>query len=75
MSIGKLEINGSLPEFEEYFSEKGFTIIEFDVYDLEVLQKLPFHHQDPFNRLIIAQSKTKKMKLISYDTKVIQYLK
>ncbi|MCP4360257.1 MAG: type II toxin-antitoxin system VapC family toxin [Chloroflexi bacterium] len=29
--------------------------------------KLPFHHRDPFDRLLIVQSKIEKMPLVSKD--------
>lgn len=41
--------------------------------DLETLVTLPFHHQDPFDRLIIAQSKTKALEIITVDFKIKKY--
>lgn len=40
---------------------------------LETLSTLPFHHQDPFDRMIIAQSKTKNLNIISTDSQVQMY--
>jgi len=37
------------------------------------LQALPFHHNDPFDRLIIAQSVLEDMTLISFDEKFKAY--
>ena len=54
VSIGKLNLKGSLIDFYNYLEEKGFEILEFDINDLETLLTLPFHHQDPFDRMIIA---------------------
>jgi len=31
------------------------------------VEKLPFHHRDPFNRLLIAQALTEKLNLVSAD--------
>ncbi len=41
--------------------------------DLETLSTLPFYHQDPFDRMIIAQSKTKNLNIISTDSQVQMY--
>lgn len=73
VSIGKLKLAGSLSNVKEYLSEKGFRILEFDFTDLETLQVLPFHHQDPFDRLIIAQAKTKSFEIITNDSQVTRY--
>ena len=73
VSIGKLKLTGSLSELKEFLLVKGFKILEFDFEDLETLLQLPFHHQDPFDRLIVAQSLTKKMEIITDDLNVKKY--
>jgi PIN domain nuclease of toxin-antitoxin system len=37
------------------------------------LQRLPFHHNDPFDRLIIAQASAENMSLVSADHRLSQY--
>ena len=74
ISIGKLKLKGSLNTLKNYLTEKGIIILEFDFDDLEALQTLPFHHQDPFDRLIIAQVKTKSLEIITDDPQVRKYL-
>jgi|AntRauTorcE11898_2_1112593.scaffolds.fasta_scaffold63338_1 PIN domain nuclease of toxin-antitoxin system len=73
MSIGKLLLNVSLTELSFFLIDQGFEILDFNIADLEKLQSLPFIHKDPFDRLIIAQAKTKSLKLISYDSKIEEY--
>jgi len=73
VSIGKLKLKGSLIDLQNYLNEKGFKILEFDFEDLQTLQTLPFHHQDPFDRLIIAQVKTKSFEIITNDSQVQKY--
>jgi len=72
-SIGKLNLNVSLSELFDFLKKKGFEILEYDINDLETLQTLPFHHQDPFDRIIIAQVKTKLLEIITNDTVVMKY--
>ena len=42
-------------------------ILETRFSHYETLQDLPFHHQDPFDRLIIAQAKAEDYILITND--------
>ena len=74
VSIGKLKLKGSLTDLKNYLIDKGFKLLEFDYDDLETLLTLPFHHQDPFDRLIIAQSKTKTLEIITNDSQIKKYL-
>jgi len=40
---------------------------------LQRLLGLPFHHRDPFDRLIIAQALAEEMTLVSDDTAFTAY--
>ncbi len=56
-SLGKL----SLPnKFEIFVSEQlranAIDILQIDLKHLAVISNLPFHHKDPFDRLLIAQA-------------------
>lgn len=73
LSIGKLILKGSLIDLKNYLKQKGFIILEFDFDDLETLLRLPFHHQDPFDRMIISQVQTKSMEIITNDKIVQKY--
>ena len=35
--------------------------------------ELPYHHQDPFDRMLIAQAIVEKMKLLSRDSRLSGY--
>ncbi len=74
VGIGKLKLNGSITDLKNYLFDKGFKILDFDYEDLETLLSLPFHHQDPFDRLIIAQGKTKAMEIITNDPQIKKYI-
>ena len=73
LSIGKLKINGSLTDLKVYLKSEGFIILEFDFEDLETLLKLPFLHQDPFDRMIVSQVKTKSLEIITNDNLITKY--
>jgi len=68
LSIGKLELNQSLQTFTRNFSQDyGFHLLEIDLQHIYASQFLPVHHRDPFDRLLIAQSLTEKMPIVSSD--------
>lgn len=45
----------------------AISLLAIQPSHLDVLTKLPFHHKDPFDRLIIAQGLTEKMSIITKD--------
>ena len=73
VSIGKLKLRGSLTDLKAFLIAKGFFLLAFDYDDLETMLTLPFRHQDPFDRLIIAQCKSKGFEIITNDSQVEQY--
>ena len=40
---------------------------------LWAIAELPHHHQDPFDRLLIAQAMTEPMRLMTHDTQIQKY--
>ncbi|WP_286393904.1 hypothetical protein [Pseudanabaena mucicola] len=40
---------------------------------LDTLATLPFHHKDPFDRLILAQGLTEKIPIITKDSVFANY--
>ncbi|MEL6262085.1 MAG: type II toxin-antitoxin system VapC family toxin [Cyanobacteria bacterium J06626_6] len=74
VSIGKYEIPGSFQDWiERQLSENGFEVLPLRVDHAARVTMLPFHHRDPFDRLLIAQALTEKIPIISIDGKFDQY--
>jgi PIN domain nuclease of toxin-antitoxin system len=42
-------------------------VLEMTHEHLDILKTLPFHHKDPFDRLIIAQSIAENIPILSRD--------
>lgn len=66
-SLGKLELQKSLEEIFEHLKKLDVEFLSIQENHLVTLRGLPFHHRDPFDRLIIAQSKADKITLMSKD--------
>jgi PIN domain nuclease of toxin-antitoxin system len=57
MNLGKLSIKGlTLGEFMKEVEGHGFTTLDISKDHILKNGTLPFHHRDPFDRLIIAQA-------------------
>lgn len=69
ISLGKY----TTPQPFEYFIRKGIDDNGFDILPIvpnhaAALTSLPFHHRDPFDRLIIAQAMVERIAVISGDS-------
>ncbi|GAA6614760.1 type II toxin-antitoxin system VapC family toxin [Scytonema sp. NUACC26] len=56
-STGKLSFNKPFQEFiEQQLNLNDFSLLNISIDHLAVVTTLPFHHRDPFDRLLIAQA-------------------
>ena len=51
----------------------GFQPLPVQIHHAVQVYKLPLHHADPFDRLLIAQSQIESMSLISVDLEIRKY--
>lgn len=70
-SIGKLNIPDNMISKVE---ESGIKWLNIQLEHLDQVRKLPPIHNDPFDRLIVAQAQLEGMKILTRDPKVSQYL-
>ncbi|EDN66758.1 PilT-like protein [Beggiatoa sp. PS] len=68
-SIGKLEIQQSL----ETIVPQEVIILELKLPHLKLVQKLPFYHRDPFDRILIAQAQFEKLSIMTDDSHFKHY--
>ena len=67
-SLGKLTLASSFDELiPEQLRMNGIGLLNIRVDHLSVLTTLPFHHRDPFDRLIIAQAILENFPVVSID--------
>jgi len=68
-SIGKLTLSAPFDQLiPQQLSLNGFELLPIDIPHLATVATLPFHHRDPFDRLLIAQAVTEKMPVVSSDS-------
>jgi PIN domain nuclease of toxin-antitoxin system len=68
-SIGKLEIQQSL----ETIVPQEIIILDLKLPHLKLVQKLPFYHRDPFDRILIAQAQSEKLTIMTDDSNFKHY--
>ena len=73
LQIKKLELGISLNELFEFVDRNQIEIIPINFEHLILLSNLPVHHNDPFDRLIIAQAISEDLVVITRDKLFKQY--
>jgi PIN domain nuclease of toxin-antitoxin system len=74
LSLGKLQFKMPLPELvEDEIKRNRIELLQLDVSHIYTLSNLPLHHRDPFDRLLIAQSMSEKLEIVSVDEKFDMY--
>lgn len=74
VQLGKYRLNMPLAGFIEKAIELyGFTILPIEPRHAEMVAKLPRHHRDPFDRLLIAQAMVEGLTVISADAAMDAY--
>jgi PIN domain nuclease of toxin-antitoxin system len=67
LSLGKLQMDMNVEELEKHLFGNGFKLLPLNLKDTLLVSKLPFHHRDPFDRLLIAQAINNSLTIISRD--------
>jgi PIN domain nuclease of toxin-antitoxin system len=70
VSLKKLSIPNN---FEKELHNLGFEILPIDFQTAWHIKNLPFHHSDPFDRLIIATAQLNNLTLLTQDKALKQY--
>ncbi|MHB1100571.1 MAG: type II toxin-antitoxin system VapC family toxin [Burkholderiales bacterium] len=67
-SIGKLKLRQPVDRFiPEQLAANGFRQIDIRFCHVSALEILPFHHRDPFDRLLSVQARQENLLLVSAD--------
>ena len=67
MSLGKLKLPVSWSDLLYYCERGGIHILPIETFDSIMLSNLPFHHRDPFDRILICQALNRQYTILSKD--------
>ena len=79
ISITEIAIKASLGKLELVFDpldaaeKSGFEMLDFSAKDALLLKDLPFHHRDPFDRMLITQAISRKLMIATQESLIDQY--
>jgi len=73
-SLGKLRVPAPLERFiPEQMASNRFQPLEIGFRHVARVAELPFHHRDPFDRLLVAQALEEDLILVSSDSAFDSY--
>jgi PIN domain nuclease of toxin-antitoxin system len=67
---GKLR---SQVDLRDIVDQSDYTVLDITLDDAELSASLPFHHRDPFDRMLIAQALNRNMVFVSADAMIAPY--
>jgi len=70
ISQGKLRLDES---FRALIAADDFTELPFTLKHAEELEHLPFHHKDPFDRILVAQARVEGATIVTHDRRLEPY--
>jgi len=63
----------SVAEFFDEVAASGFELLTLEPRHVRPVETLPYHHRDPFDRLLIATAAVEDMTFLSSDENVPKY--
>jgi len=73
-SLGRLEIPRPVDRFiQEQVEVNGFRLLPMSLAHASSVADLPFHHRDPFDRLLATQARHEEMSIVSSDRVFSKY--
>jgi PIN domain nuclease of toxin-antitoxin system len=69
-ALGKLQAPSN---YEEELSRHRFTPLDISTAHALAVEHLPPIHQDPFDRMLVAQAMLEKLTLVTRDPRILQY--
>lgn len=67
-NLGKLpSAQMLLADLDGYFAEQGFGLIDLSIRQADLAGRLPLHHRDPFDRMLIAQALLEGIPILSNE--------
>ncbi|MGR8981476.1 MAG: type II toxin-antitoxin system VapC family toxin [Gammaproteobacteria bacterium] len=72
-SLGRGDMPVSGRDALRYFEESGYRFLAVEAEHAIAAENLPAHHQDPFDRVLVAQALVEPMRLMTHDPVVALY--
>ncbi|HZR25718.1 MAG TPA: type II toxin-antitoxin system VapC family toxin [Vicinamibacterales bacterium] len=74
VSLGRLKLPTAVGRFlADQLPSNAMSLLALSLYDVDLVERLPFHHRDPFDRLMAAQALERNLVMVSIDPIFEQY--
>jgi len=73
ISLGKLELKTPFAEINNQIRLNSFQTLPISFNDTLTVSTLPFHHRDPFDRILVAQAVNNNSQLLTKDAAFDNY--
>lgn len=71
--LGRGDMPVSGHEAARYFRESGYRFLPVEPEHAATVEDLAPHHNDPFDRILVAQALVEPMRLVTHDPLVARY--
>jgi PIN domain nuclease of toxin-antitoxin system len=69
VSLGKLGLTMPVGDFvREHADRNGIGLLDITLAHVSAVEAMPFHHRDPFDRLLIAQAQVDGLTILGADS-------
>lgn len=65
MSLGKLELKAEFDKILDILDENDFEILPITFNHIQTLINLPYHHRDPFDRIILISGNIRQLNCLN----------
>lgn len=72
-ALGQGDMPVSSQDAVHYFRESGYRFLAIETEHVIAVENLAAHHQDPFDRILVAQAIVEPMRLLTHDATVALY--
>jgi len=73
ISNGKLSFEGGVDNFVRQVDSNGFLMLPIERSHIVRVEALPFHHRDPFDRLLVAAALCEGLAIVTADEHMPAY--
>jgi PIN domain nuclease of toxin-antitoxin system len=72
-SLGRLTLPGPVDDYVADKVRQGLHVLSIEWTHAAVVERLPFHHRDPFDRLLVGQALAESVPVVTKDAVFGEY--
>lgn len=72
-SLRRLDVGSGVEEYVAERVGRGLRLLPIEWTHSAGVERLPFHHRDPFDRLLIVQAQAERLAIVTADPVFVRY--